>query len=96
MSIQGSINKAIGAIAGVSSAKSLIKQEKEKNMEDIKKYKRAIADAKANYEWESIRRQHFEKEFARVQNEQEKLKSKQIERWNILYGGMDDGNTKTT
>lgn len=96
MSIQGSINKAIGAIAGVSSSKILIKQAKEKNMEDIKKYRRAIADAKANYEWESIRRQHFEKEFERVQNEQEKLNSKQIERWNILYGGMDDGNTKTT
>lgn len=93
MSIQGSINQAIGTVAGMRTANSFIK--KEKTTVDLSKYKKAIKDARDKYEWESIRREHFEKELAKVLNKQEKIKEGQRKRFDILYGGVNDGS-KTT
>lgn len=104
---QTSINRGIGTLAGVATAAQKFgagqsgasSEAKAGQNATIEKYRQAAKEARDRYEWEAIRREHFEKkseELTRQTEEESQTQKRKVEairrRFAILYGGEDSGN----
>lgn len=110
MSIQGSINQAINTIGGMKSITKLVSEQTKTRMSAEQARQEAIARYKELlHEHKAFKRQFSEfyspSEYesavkdAKEQGAKEamaKMAKSGMDRYTILYGGMDDGNTKTT
>lgn len=110
MSIQGSINQAINTVGGMKSIKSIVSEQIKTRMSAEKARKEAIDRYRDQlHEYKTFERQFSEAyspdeyesavKDAKEQGAKKamaKMAKSGMERYTILYGGMDDGNTKTT
>ena len=110
MSIQGSINQAINTIGGMKSIKSIISEQTKARMSsekarqeaierykellhEYKTFKRQFSNVYSQYEYESAVKDAKEQG---AKDAMAKMAKSGMDRYTILYGGMDDGNTETT
>ena len=110
MSFQGSINQAINTVGGMKSIKTIISEQNKARMSaekarqeaidryrellhEYKTFKRQFSNVYSPDEYESAVKDAKEQG---AKDAMAKMAKSGMDRYNILYGGMDDGNTKTT